>query len=185
MPVERREQAIAVWIGSTGNGRNPIINGRRRPSCDGTSRMTRECQVRICERLGVKFPGPTRQQWDAADAAGWTTAERSAAVLCKFRLSSGKLDKAAPCRRQGRMASGRTLSARRLHRDEHGAPCRKCRRLLKHARYLRAMMVWTAPDGIDCARMRSLQISDNGDRPWNRLAELAWTRRSIFSSSME
>ncbi len=36
-------------------------NGRRRPSCDGTSRMTRECQVRICERLGVKYPGPTRQ----------------------------------------------------------------------------------------------------------------------------
>ena len=35
-------------------------NGRRRPSCDGTSRMTRECQVRICERLGVKYPGPTR-----------------------------------------------------------------------------------------------------------------------------
>jgi hypothetical protein len=35
-------------------------NGRRQPSCDGTSRMTRECQVRICERLGVKFPGPTR-----------------------------------------------------------------------------------------------------------------------------
>jgi hypothetical protein len=27
----------------------------------GTSRMTRECQVRFCERLGVKFPGPTRQ----------------------------------------------------------------------------------------------------------------------------
>jgi hypothetical protein len=45
---------------STGNGRNPIFNGRRQPSCGGTSRMTRECQVRICERLGVKFPGPTR-----------------------------------------------------------------------------------------------------------------------------
>src|SRR5260221_7352880 len=42
-------------------GRNPMSNGRRQPSCDGTSRMTRECQVRICERLGVKFPGPTRQ----------------------------------------------------------------------------------------------------------------------------
>jgi hypothetical protein len=38
-----------------------MFNGRRQPSCDGTSRMTRECQVRICERLGVKFPGPTRQ----------------------------------------------------------------------------------------------------------------------------
>jgi hypothetical protein len=33
---------------------------RRQPSCDGTSRMTRECQVGICERLGAKFPGPTR-----------------------------------------------------------------------------------------------------------------------------
>ncbi len=31
-------------------------NGRRQPSCGGTSRMMREYQVRICERLGVKFP---------------------------------------------------------------------------------------------------------------------------------
>ena len=38
-----------------------MSNGRRQPSCGGTSRMTRECQVRFCERLGVKFPGPTRQ----------------------------------------------------------------------------------------------------------------------------
>src|ERR1700745_2521395 len=60
MLVERREQAIAIWIGSTGNGRNPIVNGRRQPSCDGTSRMNREVHVRICERLGVKCPGPTR-----------------------------------------------------------------------------------------------------------------------------
>ena len=60
MLVERREQAIAIWIGSTGNGRNPIANGRRQPSCDGTSRMNREVHVRICERLGVKCPGPTR-----------------------------------------------------------------------------------------------------------------------------
>jgi hypothetical protein len=61
MLVERRERAIAIWLGSTGNGRNPMFNGRRQPSCGGTSRMTRECQVRICEGLGVKFPGPTRQ----------------------------------------------------------------------------------------------------------------------------
>src|SRR5205823_5116392 len=60
MPVERREQAIAIWIGSTGNGRNPMFNGRRQPSRGGTSRMTRGYQVRICEGLGVKFPGPTR-----------------------------------------------------------------------------------------------------------------------------
>jgi hypothetical protein len=39
-----------------------MFNGRRQPSRGGTSRMTRECQVRFCEGLGVKFPGPTRQQ---------------------------------------------------------------------------------------------------------------------------
>ena len=60
MPVERREQVIAVEIGSTGNGRSPIFNGRRQPSSGGTSRMMREYQVRICERLGVKIPGSTR-----------------------------------------------------------------------------------------------------------------------------
>src|SRR3974390_674308 len=60
MPVERRGQAIAFEIGSTGNGRNSIFNGRRQPSRGGTSRMNREVQVRICERLGVQFPGPTR-----------------------------------------------------------------------------------------------------------------------------
>src|SRR5262249_43881614 len=61
MPVERRERVTAIWLGSTGNGRNPMFNGRRQPSSGGTSRMTRECQVRFCERLRVKFPGPTRQ----------------------------------------------------------------------------------------------------------------------------
>ena len=38
----------------------PDFNGRRQPSRGGTSRMMREYQVRFCERLGVKFPGPTR-----------------------------------------------------------------------------------------------------------------------------
>jgi hypothetical protein len=37
-----------------------MFNERRQPSCGGTSRMTRECHVRFCERLGVQFPGPTR-----------------------------------------------------------------------------------------------------------------------------
>src|ERR1700730_8058609 len=35
----------------TANGRNPMFNGRRQPSRGGTSRMTRECQVRFCERF--------------------------------------------------------------------------------------------------------------------------------------
>jgi hypothetical protein len=53
MPVERREQVIAVGIGSTGNGTSLMSDGRRQPSSGDTSRMTRECQVRICEGLEV------------------------------------------------------------------------------------------------------------------------------------
>jgi hypothetical protein len=62
MLVERRGRVIAIWLGSTGNGKNPMFNGRRQPSRGGTSRMMREYQVRICERPGVKFPGPTRHE---------------------------------------------------------------------------------------------------------------------------
>jgi hypothetical protein len=36
------------------------FGGRRQSSVSGTSRMNREVHVRFCERLGVKFPGPTR-----------------------------------------------------------------------------------------------------------------------------
>ncbi len=39
-----------------------LFSGRRQPSCDGMSRMMREYHVRFCERLGVKFPGPTRHK---------------------------------------------------------------------------------------------------------------------------
>jgi len=47
---------------------------------------------------------------------------------------------------------------------------------LSRNRDLGHLLVWTAPDGIRRARMRSLQISVKGDRPWNRLAELVWIR---------
>jgi hypothetical protein len=39
-----------------------MFSGRRQPSRGGTSRMMREYHVRICEGLGVKFPGPTRHR---------------------------------------------------------------------------------------------------------------------------
>jgi hypothetical protein len=55
MGLERRGRVIAIEVGSTGNGRNPPLNGRRQPSCDGMSRMTRECHVRICGGLEVRF----------------------------------------------------------------------------------------------------------------------------------
>jgi hypothetical protein len=54
-------------------------------------------------------------------------------------LSGGKLDKAASRRRQGRMASGRTLHARRLHRHQLGEAGGECRRLLQQAWDVRAV----------------------------------------------
>ena len=47
----------STGVGSTGSGRNRIINGRRQPSHGGTSRMMREYHVRICEGLGRNSPG--------------------------------------------------------------------------------------------------------------------------------
>ena len=63
MPGERRGQAIRVRITlvhwqqeePTGSG------GGRQLSMDGTSRVTGDSHARFCERLGVKFPGPTRR----------------------------------------------------------------------------------------------------------------------------
>ena len=62
MPVERRGQ-VTDESGPTGNRKEPsFLDGRRRSSFGGTSRMMREYHVRICERLGAKLPGPTRQR---------------------------------------------------------------------------------------------------------------------------
>src|SRR5258708_36217772 len=63
MPVEQREQVTRVETVRV-NGQPEELagfGGRRQPSLGGTSRMNREVHVRICERLGVKFPGATRQ----------------------------------------------------------------------------------------------------------------------------
>src|ERR1700681_1200842 len=38
--------------------------------------MMREYQVRICERLGVKFPGPTRRKADLGEVRFWRQSGR-------------------------------------------------------------------------------------------------------------
>src|SRR5262249_23276844 len=58
---------------------------------------------------------------------------------CQFQLSGRNLDQAAEGYRQGRVASRRTLSPRRLHRDEHEPPGRARRCFLQQARDVRAM----------------------------------------------
>jgi hypothetical protein len=71
MPVEQRGQVIAVEHGPTGSNREEPEGsaGRRQPSRGDTSRMNREVQVRICEGLGAKLPGPTRQGRPASFAS--------------------------------------------------------------------------------------------------------------------
>ena len=64
MPVEQRGQAIRVMI-TLVNWQQEELNGcggGRQLSMDGTSRVTGDSHARFCERLGVKFPGPTRRR---------------------------------------------------------------------------------------------------------------------------
>src|SRR2546428_13588570 len=61
---------------------------RRRAAAlvDGTSRVTGDCQARICERLGVEFPGPTRRRGGAAKTA---PAFSFACSLSRYDVGSG------------------------------------------------------------------------------------------------
>src|SRR5271157_2669987 len=84
MPAERRGQAIRVMIAlvnwqqeepnGCGGGQQLLLNG--------TSRVNREIYARFCERLGVKFPGPTRRQW----ATTVPTATASPNLGARFRF---------------------------------------------------------------------------------------------------
>ena len=86
-----------------------MFNGRRQPSCGGTSWMTRECQVRICERLGVKFPGPTRlsRPFTVRQRRG-----RSWKILRTCRYPSGTSQSA---RKKGRRISSDRIEPFALH----------------------------------------------------------------------
>ena len=61
MIVERREPAIDVWFGSTGDRKSP--HAKRKAAA--FSRSHEPCKSRglrtICERLAVRFRGPTRR----------------------------------------------------------------------------------------------------------------------------
>src|SRR5215472_15100493 len=64
MPAERRGQAIRAMIdiAQMASGGTGGYGERRQPSLDGTSRVNRGVYARFCERLGVKFPWPTRRR---------------------------------------------------------------------------------------------------------------------------
>ena len=63
MPVERRGQVTGIEVVRVNGKPEELddLDGRRQPLVGGMSRISREAYVRFCERLGVQFPGPTRQ----------------------------------------------------------------------------------------------------------------------------
>src|SRR4030095_2659273 len=73
MPVERRGQAIRVMINLVNWQQDEPTDcgGERQLSMNGTSRVSREAQARICERLGVRLPGATRPSTDHDSIKAW------------------------------------------------------------------------------------------------------------------
>src|SRR6266436_9198856 len=89
MPWSEGGRSPTLGVSQLATGGAPILDGRRRPSFGGTSRMTRECHVRICERLGVKFPGPTRQNRTTrpgcrTSVSSQRTGHATTAAACSF-----------------------------------------------------------------------------------------------------
>src|SRR6516164_1769797 len=79
-----REKVIRIRITRV-NGQPEELagpDGRRQPSMGGTSRVSREAQARICERLGVQSPGPTRQPQGQARLQPGSTTRLSAIGDC-------------------------------------------------------------------------------------------------------
>ena len=93
----------------SGQGLAHLFPGRCSLRHAGGLRVPGSRADQICDPA-ARQPGPAEQDRLSAQAPGRTTAERGPAVLRQFHLSGRKLDEAAPGDRQGRVASGRTLS---------------------------------------------------------------------------
>ena len=85
-----------------------MFNGRRQPSCGGTSRMTRECQVRFCEARGEipRAYSAVASHPDVRDAAGMS-------AMPSIATQSVRRNEASRCAKGGRRQPYDLLSARR------------------------------------------------------------------------
>ena len=94
----------------------------------------------------------------SAQAPSRATAEQGASVPCQLLLSGRKLDQVAPGDRQSRVASGRALSARRLHRHQSVASGRAGRHLLQQVRHMRTVdQGRQGSDQVDAAVMQDVR----------------------------
>lgn len=99
----RGAKGVGHSTGTQANGQpdEPDSTGRRQPSSSDTSRVKREFQARICERLRVQFPRPTRRQLayychQRPSAGRHTTVEPQAAIVLRRRSQPHKLNKPKP-----------------------------------------------------------------------------------------
>ena len=83
--MERRGQAIRGMINLVNwQQEEPTgCGGGRQLSKDGTSRVTGDGHARICERLGVKFPGATRRRWATGVPTATIAAVGRELFLCR------------------------------------------------------------------------------------------------------
>jgi hypothetical protein len=60
----------------------------------GTSRISREAYVRFCERLGVKFPGPTRQsKWRTHEDESTEAGRRDGAARSSYEVRDKRMER--------------------------------------------------------------------------------------------
>src|ERR1022692_608092 len=88
--------ALVNWQQEEPNG----CGGGQQLLMNGTSRVNREIYARFCERLGVKFPGPTRRYWvtsipTATDPEG-TPSRCDSGGGCRRVLQDADIGKHAP-----------------------------------------------------------------------------------------
>src|SRR6516162_3480125 len=104
MPTERRGQAIRVMPTLVNRQREEPTgcDGGRQLSMNGTSRVSREAQARICERLGVQLPGATRPRGAIPDSAGINRLEVANERVVQERSSESSWPRAMRGRPRGR-----------------------------------------------------------------------------------
>lgn len=63
-PLKDRKSRAAIWLAKLPIGNQRYLHTGKMERWEGllsNSRMTRECHVRLCERLRGRFPGATRR----------------------------------------------------------------------------------------------------------------------------
>ncbi len=79
--------------------------------------MTRECQVRICERLGVRLPGPTRQVPIPAPADLGELQGLEAGFRAPVSMIDGRAFKAGKAYKDSKLCN--MITSREFHRRHH------------------------------------------------------------------